>query len=169
MRSCNQDNTQLNRLGLLYMCYSLPLRSCDLPTQSNPYDCCVHPRRRTWQQQRDNWHIGSSRVGNAVAIDLLHKEVHATHARGRDVELGIGHADVDVLERAHEIVYQSLAIVADHVDHAVRWGGAVVDGHLGRIICLVHILEAALHPASVSKSLPIPLVLMQQTPCWLWL
>lgn len=66
---------------------------------------------------------------HALPVGLLHEEVRLCCVPVH-LDLGVGHAHVDVLERAHEVVDQPLAVLAHDADHAVVGGRAVVYCHL---------------------------------------
>ncbi len=66
---------------------------------------------------------------HALAVSLFHKQV-CLCCVAMHLDLGIRHPDVDVLQGAHEIIDEALAVLAHYADHAVVAGCAIVNHHL---------------------------------------
>ena len=62
---------------------------------------------------------GCSLVQNTAAVQFLHKDVYLTEPARPDVYFSIGDSNLDVLHCPHQVIHQSLAIIADNVDHTV--------------------------------------------------
>ena len=60
-----------------------------------------------------------SLVSYGLPVDLLHKQIDATPVGIFGGDLAKAGAHVHILQRAHQIVHQALAILANHADHAV--------------------------------------------------
>ena len=71
-----------------------------------------------------------SPVADAPPAGLLQVEVDFCKVVGAHADLGVRGGDVHVLERAHEVVKEPLAVHAEHVHHAVCGRCAAVDHHL---------------------------------------
>lgn len=61
-----------------------------------------------------NIRISNSRIGDAVAVNFSHKQLHLTEASMPHVDFRICDVDMRVLHCAHQIVHQAFAIAAEH-------------------------------------------------------